>query len=87
MVYNLIYIIADFIIYQWVIAIYLGKDEDFHFMRKSWDNEWWHKRGYNLENPINYDDNFEKIYNPEKCELDGYKYVKCLKLNRKVKQF
>lgn len=77
----------DFIVYQWIIALFLSDDGDYHFMKKSWDNIWWHKRGYNLENPINYDDNFETIYNPVKCELDGYKYVKCLKLNCKVKQF
>ena len=54
-------------------------------MRKSWDNIRWHKHGYNLENSVNYDDNFEIIYNPEKCKLDGYKYVKCLKLYCQVK--
>ena len=80
------YFEGDFIIYQWVIAIYLGKGEDFHFMRKSWDNEWWHKRGYSLEKPINYDNNFEKILDPEKCNIDNsYTYVKCLKLSFKTR--
>ena len=73
------------IIYQWVIALFLNKNGDYHFMRKSWNNIWWHKRGFNLEKPINYDDNFDTIYNPKTCELNGYKYVKCLKLKYIVK--
>ena len=77
----------DSIIVQWIIALFINrKDEtDFHFMRKAWDNNWWHKRGYNLERPLNYDDMFKTIYNPEECELYDYKYIKCLKLNCKVK--
>ncbi len=77
----------DFITNQWIIALFLSNEEDwdFHFMRKSLDNKWWHKRGYNFEKPSNFDDNFETIYNPEKCKLNDYKYVKCLKLNCKLK--
>ena len=84
------YFDRDFIIYQWIIAIFISDAGDFHFMRKSWDNDWWHKRGYNLENPINYDDNFKTIYDPEKCNIDNsfanVKYVKCLKLKYKIKE-
>jgi len=84
------YFDGDFIIYQWIIAIFIDDKEDFHFMRKSWDNDWWHKRGFNLEKPINYDDDFRTIYNPEKCNIDNSyknaKYVKCLKLKYKRKE-
>ena len=84
------YFDGDFIIYQWIIAIFIDDNEDFHFMRKSWDNDWWHKRGFNLEKPINYDDDFRTIYNPEKCNIDNSyknaKYVKCLKLKYKRKE-
>ena len=69
--------------YQWVIALFISSDGDFHFMRKAWDNIWWHKKGYNFENPINYDEQFETIYNPEECKID-YQYVKCLKLSSKI---
>lgn len=76
---------SDCIIYQWIIALFLNKDGNYHFMRKSWDNIWWHKRGHNLEYPINYDDNFEIIYNPKECKIIDYEYIKCIKLNCKIK--
>ncbi len=74
----------DYITYQWIIALFTGID-DFHFMRKNWDNIWWHKLGYSLQKPINYDDNFETILNPLECTIDDYKYLKCLKLTYKEK--
>ena len=80
------YFDEDYIIEQWIIAIFKGERKDFHFMRKSWDNDWWHKRGYNLEYPINYDAKYDIIYNPLECSIDkSYKYVKCLKLSCKTK--
>lgn len=77
----------DFITNQWIIALFSGNkdDWDFHFMRKSLNNVWWHKRGYSFSKPSNFDDNFETIYNPKECKLYDYNYVKCLKLNCKLK--
>lgn len=63
---------------QWIIALF-DNGEDFHFMRKSYDGIWYHKRGF-FAPPINYDNNKQIITNPEECIIDNYKYVKTYKL-------
>ncbi len=77
---------GDYLIFQWIIAMYTGQDYDFHFMKKSWNHPtWWHKQGYGLGKPINYDDEYHVIHDPKTCKLDGgYQFVKCMKLSAKT---
>ena len=70
----------DYKVYQWIVALFLGKSGHFHFMRKSFDGDWWHKCGYHRERPINCDINSKIINDPHDCNIGSYKYIKCLKL-------
>ena len=62
----------------WVISLFLSND-DFHFMRKSYDGIWWQKNGY-FAQPNNIDLDESIITNPKKCNMGEYKYVKSYKL-------
>lgn len=83
---SLFYYENDMIIFQWIIALFYGSGCGFHFMRKNSSGYWWHKRGYYLEYPIDFDDNNCKIKDPRDCLINDYEYIKCLKLIYKEKR-
>ena len=80
------YVENGFIVFQWIVALFIWEGFDFHFMKKAWNNVWWHKRTYDGTYPTNQDDIYNKIYSPQKCFLKNYKYVKCLKLRYREKR-
>jgi hypothetical protein len=69
--------------YCWSIALF-GDGEDFHFLRKGFDDIWYQKNGYH-STPVNYDKDNKIILDPRTCNLGEYEYIKSyqLKLTKK----
>ena len=70
--------------YFWSIALF-DNGEDFHFLRKGFDDNWYHKYGYS-SSPINYDQDNRIILDPRECNLGEYEYRRTyqLKLTRRA---
>lgn len=71
--------INNYISNYWIIALFQNQD-DFHFLRKNYNDEWYHKRGY-LASPIAYDDNKQIITDIIQCSIGNYRYVKTYQLH------
>ncbi|MBR2712342.1 MAG: hypothetical protein IKE73_01385 [Bacilli bacterium] len=69
--------------YFWSIALF-DNGQDFHFLRKGFDDKWYHKYGY-FSYPFNLDRDNKIILDPRECNLEDYEYRKTyqLKLTRK----
>lgn len=67
----------------WTIALFNDRGS-FHFMRKSYDGEWFHKKGY-LAGPINFDSDRKIITDPRECNINGCQYVKTYRLSYREK--
>lgn len=69
---------------SWIISLY-ENDYDFHFLRKSENGIWYHKRGY-LKFPTNVDTKGHIITDLDNCSIDNYHYIGSYKLECKVKK-
>lgn len=67
----------------WIVSLFNDRNS-FHFVRKSYDGEWYHKRGY-FAGPINFDNDRRIITDPRECNINGCQYVKTYRLSYKEK--
>ena len=69
---------------HWIISLFKEEDDanSFHFVRKSYCGDWYHKMGY-FASPLQYDYDHNKIVDPRTCNLGKYQYVKTYELSCK----
>lgn len=78
-------IVKDDYKYTFFLISLLEHPKDFHFLRKSkQDNTWWHKRGWEAM-PNNIDDFDNIIVNPKNAVIGNYEYIKTYKIGFKRK--
>lgn len=70
---------GNYVGYYWIVSL-LCNDANFHFLRKNYDGDWYHKIGF-LGPPIKTDSNKNTIESPRDCSIADYKYVKTYKLH------
>lgn len=63
----------------WTVSL-LCRDDNFHFLRKNYDGEWYHKVGC-FGFPIKTDSNKDLITDPKKASIFDYEYVKSYQLH------